>query len=818
MQRRPAPFPAANFLLFILLSFGILIINLWFMARFQPPPKEQADDRAAVERPEPKVPREEAPDPVKDGDDVDAPAESAESAEPPEPAESAESPESAEPPESIEPPDRAEPGPPPDMPEPPQVPAQWFTLGSIDPDSPYRMLVTLSNRGASVIRLELSSKRYRDLEYRGGYLGHVFVEDAPGVRGCAVQVVGPGTPAERAGILHGDVITAVDGFAVTSGGSLEASLDVRSPGSTVVVSVLRNGKELQLPATLTRRPMEVIRPEGADPASLLLTFRQLGAERLPRDEEVEDDDEEAEENRHRAAPEYVARELPGLNLRTGTWEVLAGANRTEVRFRRVLPRWGVEVVKSYRLAEALPEERDDVDTKAYHLVVGIEISNLGDRPRAVAYQLDGPTGLPTEGWWYANKIGREGFFGGAAGMRDVVVHRNDDPLRQIGCPIIADDGFGAPPQDERVHYIGVDAQYFSAVLIPKKPDPEDLWFKQWQPLRVGPRREIVKLTNTSCRLISLDHELMPGDTLVHHYELFAGPKRPRLLAKYGLDELVYYGWFGWLARPMVQLLHFFRNYLVFNYGLAIIVLTIVVRGCMYPLSHKQALGAQKMQEIQPELKRLQEKYKNDVEGRTKAQQELFRKHNYNPLSGCLVLFIQLPIFMALYRSLMVDVELRQAPLFASAIRWCSNLAAPDMLFDWSGFMPEWITSGQGMLGLGPYFNLLPVITVALFIWQQKMFMPPPTDEQTRMQQNMMKYMMLFIGILFFKVASGLCVYFIASSLWGVAERKLLPHPSKAKPGEPKRPEESGVSRLLRKSSADDGGSSRTKRKKNRGRK
>ncbi|MDY0165455.1 MAG: YidC/Oxa1 family insertase periplasmic-domain containing protein [Thermoguttaceae bacterium] len=792
MQRRPAPFPAANFLLFILLSFGILILNLWFMARFQPPPEERVDDRAAVERPEPKEPREEAPDPGKDGADVDAP------------------------PEPIEQPGLADPEPPPDVPAPPQAPAQWFTLGSIDPDSPYRMLVTLSNRGASVVRLELSSKRYRDLEYRGGYLGHVFVEDPPGVRGCAVQVVGAGTPAERAGILHGDVISAVDGFAVTSGGSLEAILDERSPGSTVVVSVQRSGKELQLPATLTRRPMEVIRPEGADPFSVLLTFRQLGAERLPRDEEVEE--EEDDKDPHRAAPEYVARELPGLNLRTGTWEVLDGANQTEVRFRRVLPRWGVEVVKSYRLAEAPPEEQGDADYKAYHLVVGIEISNLGDRPRTVAYQLDGPTGLPTEGWWYANKLGREGFFGGAAGMRDVVVHRNGGPLRQIGCPIIADDGFGAPPQDERVQYIGVDAQYFSAVLIPKKPDPEDLWFKQWQPLRVGRRHEIVKLTNTSCRLVSLDHELMPGDTLVHRYELFTGPKRPRLLAKYGLDELVYYGWFGWLARPMVQLLHFFHNYLVFNYGLAIIMLTIVVRGCMYPLSHKQALGAQKMQEIQPELKRLQEKYKNDVEGRTKAQQELFRKHNYNPLSGCLVLFIQLPIFMALYRSLMVDVELRQAPLFTSAIRWCSNLAAPDMLFDWSGFMPEWITSGQGMLGLGPYFNLLPVITVALFIWQQKMFMPPPTDEQTRMQQNMMKYMMLFIGILFFKVASGLCVYFIASSLWGVAERKLLPHPSKTKPGEPKRPEEPGVARLLRKRPADDGGSSPTRRKKNRGRK
>jgi YidC/Oxa1 family membrane protein insertase len=199
---------------------------------------------------------------------------------------------------------------------------------------------------------------------------------------------------------------------------------------------------------------------------------------------------------------------------------------------------------------------------------------------------------------------------------------------------------------------------------------------------------------------------------------------------------------------------------------------------MFPLSRKQALGAQKMQELQPEIKRIQEKYKKDVEGRTRAQQELFRKHNYNPMSGCLVAFIQLPIFIGLYRALMVDVELRDAPLINHAIRWCSNLAAPDMLLDWGNFMPQFVLSGQGIFGLGPYFNLLPILTIGLFIVQQKMFMPPAADEQAAMQQKIMQYMMVFMGLMFFKVASGLCIYFIASSLWGVAERQFLPKPVK----------------------------------------
>lgn len=96
-------------------------------------------------------------------------------------------------------------------------------------------------------------------------------------------------------------------------------------------------------------------------------------------------------------------------------------------------------------------------------------------------------------------------------------------------------------------------------------------------------------------------------------------------------------------------------------------------------------------------------------------------------------------------------------------------------------MPDWVNGGQGIFGLGPYFNLLPILTIVLFIAQQKMFMPPPTDEQSAMQQKIMQYMMIFMGLLFFKVASGLCIYFIASSLWGLGERQFLPKAAPAAP-------------------------------------
>jgi YidC/Oxa1 family membrane protein insertase len=245
-------------------------------------------------------------------------------------------------------------------------------------------------------------------------------------------------------------------------------------------------------------------------------------------------------------------------------------------------------------------------------------------------------------------------------------------------------------------------------------------------------------------------------------------------ADHSLKDIVYYGLalFGAVARAMLAILHFFYS-IIGNYGVAIVMLTVLVRGAMFPISFKQTQNMARMQALKPEMDRLSEKYKGDMQKRSQAIQELYRKHNINPLGGCLPVFLQLPIFIGLYRALMVDVELRMSPLFSETIRWCSNLAAPDMFLDWSPVMPEMINNGIGIFGLGPYLNILPLVTVALFLVTQKMAMPPAETEQAVMQQKMMKWMTIFMGLLFYKVASGLCLYFIASSLWGIAERKML---------------------------------------------
>jgi YidC/Oxa1 family membrane protein insertase len=310
------------------------------------------------------------------------------------------------------------------------------------------------------------------------------------------------------------------------------------------------------------------------------------------------------------------------------------------------------------------------------------------------------------------------------------------------------------------------------------------------------------------RTVSNVIKLGPGEHVAHRYLLYHGPSKVRLLAQFTGDQAVapelvdryvdtlhlstltdYHsaGWFGRIANSIwwtdlliltTRFMHWLLNVLhmiVPNYGLCIIVLTILVRGSMFPISRRTAQLSIKMQALAPEMRKIQEKFKDDPQARTAATMELYRKHGVNPLGSCLPMVLQMPFFLGLYYCLQESINFRLAGFL-----WIDNLAAPDMLIRWGNSIPL-ISDPDNMSGslfsflfLGPYFNILPVLAVVLMVIQQKLTTPPPADEQQEMQQKMMKYMFIFIGIMFYKVAAGLAVYFIASSLWGLMERKMLP--------------------------------------------
>ncbi|MCH2114366.1 MAG: YidC/Oxa1 family insertase periplasmic-domain containing protein [Pirellulales bacterium] len=724
--------------------------------------------------------------------------------------------------------------PPGDLAPPDSVDLEYITLGSVAEDSPFRLLATLTNAGAGVRRIELASDRFRDLHDRGGYLGNLELM-ADSTAGLLVGAVGTGTPAAAANLQVGDrLLSAVHAgkrTVLSAPPDLAQLLSQSKPGKQLALEVIRGGSPLgELVVTLARRPLEVIRPESENvmmragkippdlpaPPSFQFTLERAGKSNLSKLERAR------KEQRRRDGlpfdPNLKELELAGVELRDANWEIQQRSD-TSVTFRQIVPRYALEVTKRFSLAEVPVDSLQDREYPGYGLQVDLKIRNVGTSETDVAYRLDGPNGLPLEGWWYANKIGRSW---SAAGIRDIVARHVGNETVQFGPAAVA-TGDAEPMQGGPLVYAGVDAQYFSAVLLPKKENLEQVWIDETRSVLIGPnpkRPAERRYCNATCRLITHAHSLKAGQTLQHSYDIFTGPKRPDLLARYQasgspqhtLGDLMYYGWFGSVAKAMLGILHFFYD-IIGNYGIAIIMLTVLVRSCMFPISRKQAQSMAKMQELRPEMDKLKEKYKGDAQKQSQAMQELYRKHQINPLAGCLPMFIQLPIFLGLYRALMVDVELRQAPLLGNAIRWCSNLAAPDMLFDWSSIVPNFIAHGTGMFALGPYLNVLPLVTVGLFLLQQTMFMPEAANEQAALQQKIMKYMMLFMGLLFFKVASGLCLYFIASSLWGIAERKMLPKPDAASATSAKTPISKPPPRSSKNGQAKNNRSNRAKKKK-----
>ena len=702
----------------------------------------------------------------------------------------------------------------PETPKRRQVEQKFISVGSLATDSSYRFLATFDSHAGSIHRLELVQRRkkserlkYKDLEIRYGYLGHLDLKDENDI--CIIQTVGNGTPAAAAGLQVGDVITRFDDAEVKSRLDFETALRKTKHGQEIVLTYTRGGKEQTATAKLARQPLEVIRPtsvpELAEFAFANVDFRKsyslslfepLGSTWKPIGN-AQDENWEAE-----VGDDFVRFYYPYKD-------------ETEIKKAGI----GYQVIKTFKLPVVTEEDRDNVSAKNYHIDFDVEVKNLTDEPKSYAYRLDGPNGLPTEDWWFAIKIhGEWSAVFSQAGARDVVASTTSRSFHFIGGPKIYTNGTKAnqkkplyviDPSSENdnahdLNYIGVDSHYFVSALIPtnsegemaprytysayampqfvkmydedKTTDPqrkkEAKWYRKLVPVNF---KAYFSCLNLEAEEAAERHMMAPNQSVKHTFMIFAGPKEPALLQEYNIDDTVTYGWFAAFSWPLVKLLHLFFA-IIGNYAIAIVLLTVLVRLAMMRFSRKMVLNSQMMQLLAPEIKAIAEKYKDDFQAKSRAQQELFKKYNYNPFSGCLVMLIQLPVFIGLYRGLSVDMALRDQPLIPG-VEWCSNLAGPDQLWRWADSLPAYMSFLTHETGwLGPYFNILPIISVVLMLIQQKLFTPPPTDEQQAMMQKVMTFMMVFIGVIFFKVPAGLCIYFITSTLWAILEKKLVPPP------------------------------------------
>jgi YidC/Oxa1 family membrane protein insertase len=266
----------------------------------------------------------------------------------------------------------------------------------------------------------------------------------------------------------------------------------------------------------------------------------------------------------------------------------------------------------------------------------------------------------------------------------------------------------------------------------------------------------------------------PGASAEMTQRLFAGAKEAKLLDAYEkslgvprLGSAIDWGWFEVIAKPIFQLLDWLYG-LVGNYGVAIIVLTILIRILLFPVANKQYASMAKMRAVQPKMKALQERYKDDKLKLQQEMMELYKREKVNPMSGCLPIFLQIPIFYALYKTLFLVIDLRHQP-FAL---WIRDLAAPDPLTPVNLFglldftPPAWI-------GIG----VLPIL-LGVTMWLQQRLNPQPLDEIQAKVFAIMPWMFMIIMAPF---AAGLQLYWTVNNIISIGQQWLLirKHPAPA---------------------------------------
>ena len=234
-----------------------------------------------------------------------------------------------------------------------------------------------------------------------------------------------------------------------------------------------------------------------------------------------------------------------------------------------------------------------------------------------------------------------------------------------------------------------------------------------------------------------------GATVTLGSTLWVGPKLQDEMATVAkhLDLTVDYGWLWFIAQPLFQLLQFLHG-LVSNWGVAIILITLIVRGGMYPLTKAQYTSMAKMRMLQPKLTALRERFGDDRQKMSQAMMELYKQEKVNPLGGCFPILIQMPIFIALYWTLMESVELRHAP-FAL---WLTDLSVKD-----------------------PYY-VLPLLMGATMWWIQKM---SPTTVTDPMQQKVMQFMPIIFTFMFLWFPSGLTLYWLVSNIVTICQQTMI---------------------------------------------
>ena len=300
-----------------------------------------------------------------------------------------------------------------------------------------------------------------------------------------------------------------------------------------------------------------------------------------------------------------------------------------------------------------------------------------------------------------------------------------------------------------VDWTALKNKYFSLILKPFATTKNQFYAE-------GKNGELTMGVTTEA--VTID----PGATIEHKYLLYAGPSviKELLAAGYGFEDSVDYGFFGGISKALIAIMRVLYN-VVHSWGVVIILLSILLNVILFPLTVKSFRSMQKMQELHPQMEKLKIQFKDNPQKLNKEIMELYKKYNINPMSGCLPVLLQMPIFISLYNALMKSIELR-----GTNFLWIKDLSMPDA-----------VPIPISLPLFGSSINILPLFMVAAMVIQQKISTKTMgaavTPEQKQQQKMMMVMMPVVFGFIFYNMPSGLVLYWVVNTVLTIVEQAAI---------------------------------------------
>ena len=303
--------------------------------------------------------------------------------------------------------------------------------------------------------------------------------------------------------------------------------------------------------------------------------------------------------------------------------------------------------------------------------------------------------------------------------------------------------------------------------------------KYWQTAIISDQNEPVQQTysysfaentdNFQTDLVGAKIVVGDGDNVSHNLKLFAGPKIVQVIEQYmdeygvqEFDRSVDFGWFYFLTKPIFHVLEFIFGY-VGNFGWSIVIFTLLMRICFFPLAQASFKSMAKMKKLGPELQRLKEQYGDDRAGMQKEMMALYKREKANPIAGCLPILLQIPVFFSLYKVLFVTIEMRHAPF----IGWIHDLSAPDPL----GLLTLFGFVDWNVPGILQLFNIgiWPILMGISMFLQQKLN-PAPVD---KMQAKIFMFLPIVFTFVLGGFAAGLVIYWTTNNVLSMAQQYVI---------------------------------------------